>query len=155
MDMRWHSYYERAADFWRCGELCLYQEKFVGRELFIPLTAPGVILHISVELYLKGFLLVSGFDESELKKLGHDLPRAYSALLALEPDLTGFEQPLSTLQRFGDRQNGGIHPAPGEWSFTDHELFERLGPLVTVLHERLIGRARFRLPHAQVPRQSG
>lgn len=138
-DARWFGYYERAADFWRCAELALYQEKHIGRELFVPLFGPGVMLHLSVELYFKGYLLVSGIDEDALKtKYGHNLIALYREVVAREPDLAGAEDAVGRLNVFGHRQAGAIYPGPRHAAgYSDGGVAEALGPVVQQLDLRL------------------
>lgn len=76
---------ERAEDFWGTAEFVLYQEKHVGQEHFVPLWAPGVNFHLSLELYLKAFLLANGKTEDDCKKLGHILPKLYAGAITIEP----------------------------------------------------------------------
>jgi hypothetical protein len=130
---------ERADDFWRTAEFVLYQEKHVGREHFVPLWAPGVNLHLSLELYLKAFLLARGLGENDLREqYGHHLVRLYEEAVARDFSLAGYSEPLTRLDVFGNRKAGAIYPVRTAPVLDDGQLFELLAPLVVQI-KRLVG----------------
>jgi hypothetical protein len=77
-----------------------------------------------VELSLKSFLLTRGRPEAELKKLNHDLIKAWSAAreagLSLDPEPPYWCQLLQTVHdypyfgRYPPANSGLITPNPGE-----------------------------------------
>ena len=66
-DADWWGFVERREDFWRCAEFTLSKKLHTGAEHFVPLRGPGVMLHLSLELCLKGSLVGRGLTPEALK----------------------------------------------------------------------------------------